>query len=127
MNGVKATMRSSRLFFIALGAALSALLMSPVAAAEEPEVETGAEIEPSSDAEDWEFVSAGTFGRDTERTPAVVLGVKTERPGHDPEMIGVFLFSRRALSEQQPRPRPPVRIAPARQNGVWVLVVEGRF
>ena len=129
-NGVTATMRSSRLFLIALGTALSALLVSPVAAAEEPvagaEVDTETEIEPG-DAEDWELVSAGTFGSDTERTPAVVLGLKTVRPGHDPEMIGVFLFSRRPALSAQPRQRPPLRIAPARQNGVWVLVAEGRF
>ena len=126
-DGVQTIVRSSRLFFIALGTALSALLVTPVAAADEPPADTDAELEVP-DVEDWTLLSAGWFGRNTERTPAVVLGLKTVRPGHDPEMIGVFFFSRRpALSARQPGQRSPLRIAPARQNGVWVLVAEGRF
>ena len=120
-------MRSMRLLLVALGSALSALLVSPVAAAEEPAMAEEAEL----GVEDVELVSAGTLRKDTERKPAVVLGLKTVSPGRDPEMIGVFLFSRRPRPEsreqQQRQEAAPLRIAPARQNGVWVLMAEGRF
>ena len=134
-------MRSSRLFFTALGSALSALLVSPVAAADEPVMDPevaldsedtedadGEDIEEVEDIQDLDIVSAGTLRSDTERTPAVVLGLKTMRPGRDPEMIGVFLFSRRPTpAPRERRSAAPLRIAPARLNGVWVLIAEGRF
>lgn len=120
-------MRSPKSFLIALGTALSASFFIPVAAAEEPETGLEAELE-TNDVEDVELVSAGTLDSDTERSPAVVVGVKTVRPGHDPQMIGVFLFSRRpTLTAHEPRALSPLRIAPARLNGIWVLVAEGRF
>lgn len=137
-------MRSSRLLLIALGSALSALLVSPVAAADEPGMNARGEFvveevgdtrddedteTAEDDSEDVQLVSAGTLGKDTERRPAVVFGLKTVRPGHDPEIIGVFLFSRRlaAVAPKEKRSASPLRIAPARQNGVWVLMAEGRF
>ncbi len=117
-------MRLLRCFWVALGSALSALLVSPVAAADEPVWEP--QVEEVVD--DLEFVSAGTLRDNTERRPAVVVGVKTYRPGRNPEMIGVFLFSRRpALAPNQRSISAPIRIAPARQNGIWVLIAEGRF
>lgn len=116
-------MRLSRCLWVAVGSALSALLVSPVAAADEPILDPEVEV-----VDDLELVSAGTLRDNTERRPAVVVGVKTYRADRTPQMIGVFLFSRRpVLAPNQPRFAAPIRIAPARQNGIWVLIAEGRF
>jgi hypothetical protein len=124
-------MASLRSLFVASSTALAALLASPVAAAtpaltaEEAELEAA---EAEHEDSESELVTAGIWRFGETRAPRVVLGLKTSFPGRDPELVGLFLFGRRQNdSALQRRPNPPLRIAPARRYGVWVLVAEGRF
>jgi hypothetical protein len=122
-------MTSLRSLFAATSTVLAALLASPVAAAQaftedEAELEAAEELEASESA----LVTAGIWRFGETRAPRVVLGLKTAFPGRDPELVGLFLFRRsQSDSALRRRPTPPLRIAPARRHGVWVLVAEGRF
>jgi hypothetical protein len=122
-------MASIRSLFLASTTALAALLASPITAATAAEDEAALEAsEAELETSDSPFVTAGIWRFGEASAPRVVLGLKTAFPGRDPELVGLFLFGRRQHEGAlQRRPSPPLRIAPARRYGVWVLVAEGRF
>lgn len=122
-------MASIRSFVLASTTALAALLASPVASATTAEDEAALEASESElESSESPLVTAGIWRFGETRAPRVVLGLKTAFPGRDPELVGLFLFGRRQSDgDLQRRPVTPLRIAPARRHGVWVLVAEGRF